>query len=105
MIFSDFKGPGAHFGSLGTHFEDISDFCDFGDVFPLKKQSLFGSFFDTCWVQFLVHFLVPFWKALFTKYDAKSISNGKHLEVMLMIFFGTGDVSSGVFPMLRNPMF
>ena len=32
MILNDFQSPGAHFGSLGTHFEDISDFCDFGDV-------------------------------------------------------------------------
>ena len=29
-------GPGAHFGGLGTHFDDISDFCDFRDVFGTK---------------------------------------------------------------------
>ena len=29
MILTDFRGPGAHFGDLGAHFEDISDFCDF----------------------------------------------------------------------------
>ena len=32
MILSDFNVPGAHFGSLGAHFEDISDLCDFEDV-------------------------------------------------------------------------
>ena len=32
MILSYFRGPGAHFGGLGAHFEDISDFCDFEDA-------------------------------------------------------------------------
>ena len=32
MILSDFRGPGVHFGGLGPHFEDISDFCDFEDA-------------------------------------------------------------------------
>ena len=36
MIFSAFRGPGAHFGSLGTHFEDISDFHDFEDASGAK---------------------------------------------------------------------
>ena len=38
MIFSDFRGPGAHFGDLGAHFEDISDLCDFEDVPGAKKH-------------------------------------------------------------------
>ena len=25
-ILTTFRGPGTHFGTLGTHFEDISDF-------------------------------------------------------------------------------
>ena len=37
MILSDFRGPGAHFGDLGAHFEDILGFCDFGDV-PRAKN-------------------------------------------------------------------
>ena len=32
MILRYFRGPGAHFGGLGPHFEDISDFCDFEDA-------------------------------------------------------------------------
>ena len=39
MILSDFRSSGAHFGDLGAHFEDISDFCDFEDVPGAKKQS------------------------------------------------------------------
>ena len=41
MILSAFRGGGAHFGSLGAHFEDISDFCDFGDVFRAKGAVTF----------------------------------------------------------------
>ena len=41
MIFSDFRGPGAHFEDLGAHFEDISDLCDFKDVSGAKKESTF----------------------------------------------------------------
>ena len=36
-----------HFGSPGTHFEDISDFHDFEDASGAKKQSLLRPFFDT----------------------------------------------------------
>ena len=36
MILNDFRAPGAHFESLGAHFEDISDFCDFEDVSGAK---------------------------------------------------------------------
>ena len=36
MIFNDFRSPGAHFGDLGAHFEDISDFSDFGDASGAK---------------------------------------------------------------------
>ena len=38
-ILTTFRGPGAHFGSLGTHFEDISDFHDFEDASGAKGQS------------------------------------------------------------------
>ena len=41
MILSAFRGPGAHFGSPGTHFEDISDFHDFEDASGAKKPSTF----------------------------------------------------------------
>ena len=37
MILSAFRGPGAHFGSLGAHFEEISDFYDFGDASDAKN--------------------------------------------------------------------
>ena len=43
MILSDFRGPGAHFGDLGAHFEDISDFCDFEDVSGAKTNPLLMS--------------------------------------------------------------
>ena len=36
MILKYFRGPGAHFGGLGPHFEDISDFFDFEDVSDAK---------------------------------------------------------------------
>ena len=45
MIFSDFRGPGAHFGGLGAHFEDTSDFCDFGDLSAAKNYLLFEVIF------------------------------------------------------------
>ena len=54
MILSYFRGPGAHFGGLGAHFEDTSDLCDFGDLSATKKYLLFEVIFDTCWMQFLV---------------------------------------------------
>ena len=56
MILSDFRGPGAHCGSLATHFEDISDFCDFEDASGAKKESIFEvkmrplTQFLQCWV-------------------------------------------------------
>ena len=43
MILSDCRGPGAHFGGLETHFEDISDFCDFGDAPATKGESFLGA--------------------------------------------------------------
>ena len=43
----------------GTFWAQGSDFSDFGDLTPLKKESLFGSFFDTFCIQFLVFFWVP----------------------------------------------
>ena len=42
MILNYFRGPEPHFGGLGAHFEDISDFCDFEDVPGAKKQSTFA---------------------------------------------------------------
>ena len=36
MILSDCRSAGAHFGDLGAHFEDISDFSDFGDASGAK---------------------------------------------------------------------
>ena len=45
MILSSFRGPGAHFASLGTHFENISDFCDFEDASGAKKQVTFETLF------------------------------------------------------------
>ena len=38
MILSDFRGPGAHFGSLGTHFQDVSDIV----ILALSRRSLFA---------------------------------------------------------------
>ena len=36
MILRYFRGPGAHFGDPGPHFEDFSDFCDFEDASATK---------------------------------------------------------------------
>ena len=47
-------------GGLGAHFEDTSDFRDFGDLSAAKKQSLFEVIFDTFWMQFLLFFQCPF---------------------------------------------
>ena len=46
MISSDFRGPGAHFGSPGTHFQDILDLCDFEDVSRAKGGYPFEVIFD-----------------------------------------------------------
>ena len=60
MIFSDFRGPGAHFGDLGAHFEDISDFSDFGDASGAKAYLHFEVKFDQeptfCSLAFFVFF-------------------------------------------------
>ena len=67
MILSSFRGPGAHFGSLGTHFEDISDFYDFEDAPGAKTQVTFETLFRHC-LQFLCFvcqlFLHEFWHGL-----------------------------------------
>ena len=47
MVLSAFRGPRAHFGSLGAHFEDISDFYDFEDASGAKGAALLRPFFDT----------------------------------------------------------
>ena len=44
MISGDFGGPGAHFGSPGTHCEDFWDLSDFRDEKDRKIQSLFETF-------------------------------------------------------------
>ena len=41
MILSYFRGPGAHFGGLGPHFEDFSDFYDFEDASGAKAYLTF----------------------------------------------------------------
>ena len=55
MILRYFRGPGAHFGDLGAHFEDISDFNDFGDASGAKGYLHFQvkirpgtNFFQSC---------------------------------------------------------
>ena len=58
-ILSDFRGPGAHFGGLGAHFEDTSDFLWFWRVFRAKGVVTLEVIFDTFWMQFLVFFWVP----------------------------------------------
>ena len=119
MILIDFGGPGAHFlmifeyfgclgtppGGLGAHFEPKARILVILVTSPPEKLTLFGSFFDTFWVQFLRHFLVPFWKALFVKCGAKSIQNGRHLEVSLRSFWETGDFLIFDTPIARNPIF
>ena len=62
MILGDFGGPGVHFlmifearGLILEAWRPILTifwiFSEFGDFTPLKKESLFGSFFDTFWMQ------------------------------------------------------
>ena len=41
MILRYFRGPGAHFGDPGPHFEDFFDFCDFEDTFCAKVYLTF----------------------------------------------------------------
>ena len=41
MILRYFRGPGAHFGGLGAHFEDIPDFFRFWGVFRAKGAGTF----------------------------------------------------------------
>ena len=45
MILNAFRGPGAHFGSLGAHFEDISDVYDFEDASGAKGAGTFEIIF------------------------------------------------------------
>ena len=44
---------------VGTSWAQDSDLCDFGDPTPLKKESLFGLFFHTFCINFLMFFWVP----------------------------------------------
>ena len=97
MILDDFESPGVHFlmifeyfGCQGFILSPRLGFLWFWRPFRAKGVVLFGSIFDTFWMQCLMHFLVPFWKTLFAKYGARSIQNGRHLEVILMTFWGTG---------------
>ena len=65
-----------------------SDFYDFGDLCDANPYLVLEVIFDGFWRQILLHFLIPFWIALFAKYGARSIENGNHLEVILMTFLG-----------------
>ena len=63
MNLGSFRGPGAHFGDLGAHFEDISDFNDFRDAPGAKNPPPFEvkirtgtNFFQSC-------VLCVFWSA------------------------------------------
>ena len=60
MILRYFRGPGAHFGDLGAHFEDISDFSDFGDASGAKAHLHFEVKFDQEPTFFSLAFLVFF---------------------------------------------
>ena len=60
MLLTDFKGPGAHFGDLGAHFEDISDFSDFRDAYGAKAYLHFEVKFDLEPTFFSLAFLVFF---------------------------------------------
>ena len=67
MILSAFRRPRAHFGHLGAHFKEISDFYDFEDVPGAKKQVIFETLFRhflqfVCFVCQL--FLHEFWHGL-----------------------------------------
>ena len=66
MILNDFRGPGAHFGDLGAHFEDISDFSDFGDVPGAKGGGTFEVPFSTTNPLFAVLFFDVFLSAQFS---------------------------------------
>ena len=41
MILRYFRGPEAHFGGPGPHFEDFSDLFDFEDAFDAKVYLTF----------------------------------------------------------------
>ena len=45
MILSAFRRPGAHFGSLGAHFEENSEFYDFEDASGVKNKVIFETLF------------------------------------------------------------
>ena len=86
----------------GTFWAQGSDLCDFGDVTPLKKQSLFVSLFHTCWIQFLVFFLSVRFFWIFCDLGCPKHPNGSHLEVILMTFLMTGYFLIFATPILRN---
>ena len=97
MILSDFGGPGRHFlmifsyfGCLGTPFGGLghiltqgSDFCDFGDLSATKVYLVFGSFFDT----FRINFLVFFWVFVFLVFLWFRVPRGSILGSFLAPFW------------------
>ena len=52
MILRYFRGPGAHFGDPGPHFEDFFDFFDFEDTLCAKEYLIFE-----VKMRSLIHFL------------------------------------------------
>ena len=101
MMLGDFGGPGAHFlmifearGLILEAWRPILTiswiFSDFGDFTPLKKQSLFGSFFDTFCIQFVMFFLSARCSGFFVILGAQRLQNGRNLEVILRTFLVTG---------------
>ena len=105
MIFEYFGCLGTSPGGLGHHFEPKARIFVILVIFPPESLVPFGLLFWYFLDAFFSHFLVPFWKPLFVKYGAKSIQNGRHLEVILRSFLVTGDFLIFDTPIARNPIF
>ena len=87
--------------TLSPRFGFLWFWCHFRAKAVVPFWLIFGGFLGS----FLSHFLIRFWKSLFGKYAAKSIQNGRLLEVSWRSFLGTGDSLIFDTPLIRNPIF
>ena len=103
MIFEYFGYLGTPPGGLGAHFEPKARiFVILETLPPMKKQSLFCSFFHTFCIKFLVFFLSARFSGFFVIWGAQWLQNGSHLEVILRTFLMTGYFLIFATPTVRN---
>ena len=97
--------PGDLCWRLGAHLEPKGVIFVILETFPGQTPIPFEIIFQHFLAAFVYCFLVCVFLRFFEILGARSIQNGRHLEVMLRSFWGTGDFLIFHTPLIRNPIF